>query len=210
MGKQDGNPPRSDACFPGGSSPKGERHQGSRRIHPASLWPCSDVYSLRIGPILASGFGFSSAAVVVLAVSLYAVRAADLAFNAGLFPQVTQSPKSACFARRSKVFHCPQLTQIFRNSRSLCIIHLQIPSVMPLEMRKVQAESACFARRSKRFLSQLHQPRLLVQRQHLQKQPLQRFQVVLAKVANGAEVRRVVCRQHPEGDVLVETLGDAA
>jgi hypothetical protein len=94
MGKQDGNPPRSDACFPGGSSPKGERHQGSRRIHPASLWPCSDVYSLRIGPILASGFGFSSAAVVVLAVSLYAVRAADLAFNAGLFPQVTQSPRA--------------------------------------------------------------------------------------------------------------------
>ena len=40
---------------------------------------------------------------------------------------------------RWKVFHCPQLTQIFRNSRSLCIIHLQIPSVMPLEMRKVQA-----------------------------------------------------------------------
>ena len=39
---------------------------------------------------------------------------------------------------RWKVFHCPQLTQIFRNSRSLCIIHLQIPSVMPLEMRKVQ------------------------------------------------------------------------
>ena len=35
-------------------------------------------------------------------------------------------------------FHCPQLTQILRNSRSLCIIHLQIPSVMPLEMRKVQ------------------------------------------------------------------------
>ena len=40
---------------------------------------------------------------------------------------------------RWKVFHCPQLTQIFRNSRSLCIIHLQITSVMPLEMCKVQA-----------------------------------------------------------------------
>ena len=39
---------------------------------------------------------------------------------------------------RWKVFHCPQLTQIFRNSRSLCIIHLQITSVMPLEMCKVQ------------------------------------------------------------------------
>ena len=37
-----------------------------------------------------------------------------------------------------KVFHCPQLTQIFRNSRSLCTIHLQIPSLVPLEMRKVQ------------------------------------------------------------------------
>ena len=37
-----------------------------------------------------------------------------------------------------KVFHCLQLTQIFRNSRSLYTIHLQIPSLMPLEMRKVQ------------------------------------------------------------------------
>ena len=39
---------------------------------------------------------------------------------------------------RGKVFHCPQLTRIFRNSRPLCTIHLQIPSLMPLEMRKVQ------------------------------------------------------------------------
>ena len=39
---------------------------------------------------------------------------------------------------RRKVFHCLQLTQIFRNSRSLYTIHLQIPSFMPLEMRKVQ------------------------------------------------------------------------
>ena len=37
-----------------------------------------------------------------------------------------------------KVFHCLQLTQIFRNPRSLYTIHLQIPSFMPLEMRKVQ------------------------------------------------------------------------
>ena len=39
---------------------------------------------------------------------------------------------------RREVFHCLQLTQIFRNSRSLCTIPLQIPSLMPLEMRKVQ------------------------------------------------------------------------
>ena len=39
---------------------------------------------------------------------------------------------------RCKVFHCPQLTRIFRNSRPLCTIHLQIPSLMPLEMPKVQ------------------------------------------------------------------------
>ena len=37
-----------------------------------------------------------------------------------------------------KVFHCPQLTQIFRNSRPLYTIYLQIPSLVPLEMRKVQ------------------------------------------------------------------------
>ena len=35
---------------------------------------------------------------------------------------------------RWKVFHCPQLTRIFRNSRPLCTIH----SLMPLEMREVQ------------------------------------------------------------------------
>ena len=35
-------------------------------------------------------------------------------------------------------FHCPQLTRIFRNSRPLCTIHWQIPSLMPLEMRNVQ------------------------------------------------------------------------
>ena len=39
---------------------------------------------------------------------------------------------------RREVFHCLQLTQIFRNFRSLCTIPLQIPSLMPLEMRKVQ------------------------------------------------------------------------
>ena len=37
---------------------------------------------------------------------------------------------------RCKVFHCPQLTRIFRNSRPLCAIHFQIPSLMPLEMRE--------------------------------------------------------------------------
>ena len=40
-------------------------------------------------------------------------------------------------------FHCPQLTQICRISRSLCTIHLQIPSLMPLEMRKVQLCKHC-------------------------------------------------------------------
>ena len=39
---------------------------------------------------------------------------------------------------RWKVFHCLQMTQIFRNSRSLYTIHLQIPSLMPLEMRKAE------------------------------------------------------------------------
>ena len=42
---------------------------------------------------------------------------------------------------RRKVFHCLQLTQIFRNPRSLDTIHLQIPSLAPLEMRKVQLRS---------------------------------------------------------------------
>ena len=46
----------------------------------------------------------------------------------------------ACGWRR-KVFHCLQLTQIFRNPRSLGTIHLQIPSLVPLEMRKVQPRS---------------------------------------------------------------------
>ena len=39
---------------------------------------------------------------------------------------------------RRKVFDCPQLIQIFINSRSLCIFHSQTPSLMPLKMRKVQ------------------------------------------------------------------------
>ena len=37
----------------------------------------------------------------------------------------------------------------------------------------------------------------------------QRFQMVLAEVGDGVEVGGVVARQHPEGDVLVEALGDA-
>ena len=44
---------------------------------------------------------------------------------------------AACGWRR-KVFHCLQLTQIFRDPRSLYTIHLRIPSLVPLEMRKVQ------------------------------------------------------------------------
>ena len=59
-----------------------------------------------------------------------------------------------------------------------------------------------------RHMTQLHQPRSLAQRQHLQKQTRQRGQVVLAEVANRAEVRCVVRSQHPERYVLVETLGD--
>ena len=45
--------------------------------------------------------------------------------------------RATCGWRR-KVFHCPQLTQIFRNSRSLCIIHSQDSSLMLPKMRKVQ------------------------------------------------------------------------
>ena len=45
---------------------------------------------------------------------------------------------STCGWRR-KVFHCLQLTQIFRNPRSLGTMQLQIPSLVTLEMRKVQA-----------------------------------------------------------------------
>ena len=39
---------------------------------------------------------------------------------------------------RRKVFHCPQLAQTFRNSRSRCISHSQTPSLILLKMRKVQ------------------------------------------------------------------------
>ena len=46
--------------------------------------------------------------------------------------------RGAACGWRCKVFHCPQLTRMFRNSRPLCAIHLQIPSLMPLEMPKVQ------------------------------------------------------------------------
>ena len=60
-----------------------------------------------------------------------------------------------------------------------------------------------------RHVAQLHQPRPLAKRQHLQKQTRQRRQVVLAKVGDGAEVWGVIRRQHPKGDVLVEALGDA-
>ena len=59
-----------------------------------------------------------------------------------------------------------------------------------------------------RHVTQLHQPRPLAKRQHLQKQPRQCCQVVLAEVGDGAEVWGVVRRQHPKGDVLVEPLGD--
>ena len=44
----------------------------------------------------------------------------------------------------SEGFHCPQLTPIFRNSRSLCIIHSQDSSLMPPKMRKVQTRAISF------------------------------------------------------------------
>ena len=43
---------------------------------------------------------------------------------------------------------------------------------------------------------------------YLQEQTRQRIQIILAKVADGAEVRCVVRRQHSEGDVLVKPLGN--
>ena len=58
-------------------------------------------------------------------------------------------------------------------------------------------------------MAQLHQPRPLAKRQHLQKQTRQRGQVVLAKIRDGPEVWSVVRRQHPKGNVLVEPLGNA-
>ena len=56
---------------------------------------------------------------------------------------------------------------------------------------------------------QLHQPRLPAQLQYLMEQIGQGCQMVLAKVGDGAEVGSVVGCKHPEGDVLVESLGDA-
>ena len=53
-----------------------------------------------------------------------------------------------------------------------------------------------------RHLPQLHQSSQLAPCQHLQEQVRQLCQVVLAKVRDGAEVRRVVRRQHPKRDVL--------
>ena len=58
-------------------------------------------------------------------------------------------------------------------------------------------------------MAQLHQSCPLAQLQHLQEHPRQRRQMVLAKVGDSAEVGRVVGRQHPEGDVLVQPLGYA-
>ena len=55
-------------------------------------------------------------------------------------------------------------------------------------------------------MTQLHQTRLPAQRQYLHKQPRQHFQIVLAKVRDRAEIRRVVRRQHPERYVLHKTL----
>ena len=41
-----------------------------------------------------------------------------------------------------RVFHYRPPTPMYRNSPPLCTIELQIPSLMPLKMRKVQAKSA--------------------------------------------------------------------
>ena len=47
---------------------------------------------------------------------------------------------------RRKVFHCPQLAQTFRNSRSRCISHSQTPSLILLKMRKVQPRRGAASR----------------------------------------------------------------
>ena len=54
---------------------------------------------------------------------------------------------------------------------------------------------------SNSHVTQLHQTRLPAQRQYLQEQARQRFQIVLAEVRYSAEIRRVVRRQYPEGYV---------
>ena len=46
-------------------------------------------------------------------------------------------PGATCGWRR-KVFHYRPPTPMYRNSPPLCTIELQIPSLMPLKMRKVQ------------------------------------------------------------------------
>ena len=69
----------------------------------------------------------------------------------GLYAKSKKSngrPRSGAVATcgwRGKVLDCPQLIQIFRNSRSLYIIHSQTPSFMPLKIRKVQLAGGTFA-----------------------------------------------------------------
>ena len=96
-----------------------------------------------------------------------------------------------------------QLRYLRRQLRCLLlhplVTHRLMLRCVGLDLRAVQ-----------RHVPQLHQTRLLAQRQYLYEQPRQRIQIILAKVGDGPEVRCVVRRQHPEGDVLVETLGDAA
>ena len=96
-----------------------------------------------------------------------------------------------------------QLRYLRRQLRCLLlhplVTHRLMLRCVGLDLRAVQ-----------RHVPQLHQPRLLAQRQYLYEQARQRIQIILAKVGDGPEVRCVVRRQHPEGDVLVETLGDAA
>ena len=96
-----------------------------------------------------------------------------------------------------------QLRYLRRQLRCLLlhplVTHRLMLRCVGLDLRAVQ-----------RHVPQLHQPRLLTQRQYLYEQARQRIHIILAKVGDGPEVRCVVRRQHPEGDVLVETLGDAA
>ena len=104
------------------------------------------------------------------------------------------------------IVHLPGLPQQLRHLRLQLrflllhapVAHRLIPGGVGPHLGPVQGHMA-----------QLHQSRLLTQRQHLQEQAPQRLQMVLAKVGDGAEVGSVVGRQHPEADVLVETLGNA-
>jgi hypothetical protein len=54
-----------------------------------------------------------------------------------------------------------------------------------------------------------HQPGFLGELQHLHEQPGQLFEVPLAELGDGAEIRRIESRDHLEVGALDERLGDA-